>query len=87
MKTSSIDRELVYVSLPGDRRTIVLKSGLPSYGIPAILKWLKRRGLAHNNNRGFWEPREIPRGVGICWEHGILMVEDFCPACPAGDRV
>jgi hypothetical protein len=87
MRTSPRDRERVYASLPGDRHHIVAKTGLPSYGIPALLKWLKRRGLAHNEKRGVWKPREIPLGVSICWEHGIIMLDDFCPACPAKDRV
>jgi hypothetical protein len=87
MKTSPNDRERVYTSLPGDRRKIVQKTGLPSYGIPAVLKWLKRRGLAHNGRKGIWEPTKIPAEFEICWKHGILKLGDFCPACPPRDRV
>jgi hypothetical protein len=85
MKTSPNDRERVYTSLPGDRRNIVVKTGLPSYGVPAVLRWLKRRGLAYNVKRGFWEPRKIPRGVSMCWEHGNLTLDDYCPACVVKD--
>ncbi len=87
MDISPSDRAVVYFALPGGRRSIVMKTGFPSYCIPAVLRWLKRRGLASNVKRGFWEPKKIPQGVGICWEHGILTLDDFCPACPARDHV
>ena len=80
MSTSPNDRALAYLSLPGDRRHIVRKTGLPSYSVPALLKWLKRRGLALNNKRGHWDPVSIPEGVELCWEHGLCHLGN-CPAC------
>ncbi len=43
-----IDREKVFKSLPGDRRTIMKKTGLRSYEVPPILRLLQRRCLADN---------------------------------------
>jgi hypothetical protein len=83
MNTSRNDRERVYHVLPGDRRHIVEETGLPSYSIPAVLRWLKRRGLAHNNKKGYWEPVSIPEGVELCWEHGLIHL-GTCPACING---
>jgi hypothetical protein len=80
MTASPEDREQVYGALPGDRRHIVRKTELPSYLVPALLKWLKRRGLALNNKKGYWEPVSIPKGVELCWEHGLLHL-GICPAC------
>jgi hypothetical protein len=80
------NRKLVYHALPGNRRSIVQQTGLPSYAVPALLRWLKRRGLAFNERKGHWEPKPIPGGTEVCWKHGILIVDNFCPACPAEDR-
>ena len=80
MKTSSNDREHVYASLPGDRRNIMTKTGLPSYRVPIVLRWLKRHGLALNNEKGYWEPVSIPIGVDLCWKHGVFHL-GICPAC------
>jgi hypothetical protein len=81
MEISSRDRKNVYESLPANRRTIVLKTAIPSYAIPAILKWLKRRKLASNTQRGIWTPTPVPTGVGVCWTHGTLVLNGACPAC------
>lgn len=81
MEISPNDREQVCRSLPADRRTIVLKTGIPSYQVPAILKWLKRRMLASNGTRGIWSPTPVPTGIDICWEHGVLTLNGACPAC------
>lgn len=80
MNMSPDDRERVYLVLPGDRRHIVKETGLPSYLIPAVLRWLKRWGLAHNNQKGYWEPVFIPAGVDLCWEHGMFHVMGVRPA-------
>lgn len=81
MEISRNDREKVYRSLPGNRRAIVLKSSIPSYRVPAILRWLKRRRLAANLSRGIWTPTLVPTGIDICWEHGVLTLNGACPAC------
>ena len=62
-----IDREKVFRSLPGDRRAIMKRTGLRSYEVPGILRWLQRRCLAGNSNtRGIWEPVAIPgRGKNL----------------------
>jgi len=80
MSTSANDRERVYRSIPGDRRHIVEETGVPSYAVPVLLRWLKRRGLAHNNQKGYWEPVPLPVGVDVCWEHGMFHI-GACPAC------
>ena len=80
MNISPNDRAVVYSSLPGDRRNIVTKTGLPSYRVPVVLRWLKRHGLALNNEKGYWEAVSIPNGVDLCWEHGVFHL-GTCPAC------
>ncbi|MGB6066393.1 MAG: hypothetical protein WBG50_16450 [Desulfomonilaceae bacterium] len=84
MTISSSDRENVYKSLPGNRREIVLRTAIPSYRIPAILRWLKRRRLALNQKKGVWTPILVPTGIDICWEHGVLTLNGACPACHDG---
>jgi len=86
MKILPTDREQVYRSLPADRRTIVRNTGIPSYQIPAVLRWLKRRRLAANLSRGIWTPTRVPTGVNICWKHGTLTVDGCCPTCSLNDE-
>jgi len=80
MSPHTTDREAVFKSLPGGRRNIMRKSGLRSFEVPLILRWLQRRCLAHSTSRGFWEPAAIPIGVTICWTHSLLHL-GHCPSC------
>lgn len=74
-------REKVFKSLPADRRTIMERTGLFSHEVPTILRWLQRRCLADNSaTRGIWEPVVIPKGVEVCWEHGLLHL-GTCQGC------
>jgi hypothetical protein len=85
METSPSDRQQVYASLPGGRRDIVAKTGLPSYSIPALFRWLKRHGLAGNEKKGYWEPVSIPAGVSLYWQHGLFHL-GACPSCMNRNR-
>lgn len=80
MSISANERKRVYMALPGDRRHIVKQTELPSYAVPALLRWLKRRGLAVNVVKGYWEPVSIPENVDLCWEHGLFHLGS-CAAC------
>lgn len=81
MEISPNEIERGFRSLPANRRTIVLKTDIASYRVPAILRWLKRKELALNLKIGKWTPTNLPIGVDICWKHGALTLNGTCPAC------
>lgn len=71
-----IDRAKVFRSLPADRRKMMKRTGLRSYEVPPILRWLQRRCLAdHSNSRGVWESKVVPEGLEAVGNTGFSTWE------------